>query len=312
MSERADDFILDLEDVYQEYPLPHGGVKVVLNDIDLRVRRGEFVTIVGPTGAGKTRFFNIALGSEKPSRSKKLLFDGEPIVGIDRNRGIVPQRYSLFPNLTVSENIAFGLRLESFNLLGNILAPVIHRRQLRVFREEAMTYIQRIGLSSDDGDKYPHQLSGGMRQRVAVAQSLVTKPKALFMDEPFGALDDATREVMQLFILEMWEKYGMTIFFVTHNPEEALFLGTRILAISPYYQTDRPDSLGGSKIVIDAMTNPSHPKPPNYKSTAEFNRLLKEIRDKGLCPEQKQHISDFNLSHPDSYRTVLPEEWARR
>jgi NitT/TauT family transport system ATP-binding protein len=130
------------------------------------------------------------------------------------------------------------------------------------------------------------------------------------MDEPFGALDDSTRQVMQLFILEQWSELKMTVFFVTHDLEEALFLGTRILVLSQYYSTD-DDRIEGSKIVTDKEIPGGHPKPTNFKYMPEFIALLEQVRKDGLDPDHKQHISEFDLSHKDAFRTVNVDEWKR-
>ncbi|MFA5987236.1 MAG: ABC transporter ATP-binding protein [Candidatus Paceibacterota bacterium] len=299
-------FVLELQDVYQRYP-DSGRLKTVLNDIDLRVRQGEFVSIVGPTGCGKSTMFRMIAGIEQPA-SGTLLVDGKPVLGPSRNCGVVFQQYSQFPFLTVLENITFGLRLEAFGLAGNLLA--IHRRRIKEFNERAMRYVDQVGLSPDDAFKYPHQLSGGMRQRVAVAQAMIMEPKILLMDEPFGALDPATREVMQLFILDMWQRTRSTVLFVTHDLEEALFVGSRVILMSPHYETDN-GSHEGAKIVLDCQTSSVSPKPTDYKYSPECNALMKAIREGGYSSSNKVHIRGFNLRHADSFRTVTPEEWRR-
>ncbi|MBW1888472.1 MAG: ATP-binding cassette domain-containing protein, partial [Deltaproteobacteria bacterium] len=171
--------LLWLEDVYKGY-----GDKVVLDDIDLAVAKGEIVTVVGPSGCGKSTLLRLILGQEFPN-SGTMLFDGEPIGFADRTRGIVYQRYSLFRNRTVLGNVLEGPRLS--------LSFMERRRRKQELNDEAKHFLEKVRLSSDL-DKYPHELSGGMRQRVAIAQSLIMKPKILLMDEPFGALDPSTRQ----------------------------------------------------------------------------------------------------------------------
>lgn len=295
--------LLHLEDVHVQYPTNQGGTKKVLNDIDLRVSEGEFITVVGPSGCGKSTLLRLILGAEQPTKGKVFL-DGKPIGGPDRNRGIVYQKYSLFRNRTVIENVTFGLEAEMFNLATWPMRQILFRDKLKKFRKEALEYLNRVGLESD-ADKYPYQLSGGMRQRAAIARAMITKPRILLMDEPFGALDDSTRQSMQIFLIEQWRKTKMTIFFVTHDLEEAIFLGTRILVISPHYTADTANE--GSKIVTDKKVPVAHSV--DFKYQPEFNVLLKQIREDGLDPEHRQHIKDFDLSHPDSFRTVTPEEW---
>ena len=300
------DYILHLEDVYKRYHNVKGRLFTVLNDIDLKVSAGEFITIVGPSGCGKSTMLRLILGAEPPSEGI-VLFDNKPIKSPDRDRGIVFQKYSLFPHLTVLENLMFGLDAEEFTIPGRLFKPFTHRKKRKQYREKAMEYLERMGLAQD-GDKYPQQLSGGMRQRVAIAQSLIMQPKILLMDEPFGALDDSTRQDMQLFILEQWVKTKMTIFFVTHDLEEAIYLGSRILVLSQYYQTDLENN-EGAKLVSDLPL--PNPKPSGYKYCEEMSRLIQKVRIDGLDPDHKQHIRDFDLSHKDSFRTVSPMEWRK-
>lgn len=294
-------YIIHLEDVYVEYD-----GRTVLNNVDFKVSPGEFISIVGPTGCGKSTLLRLVLGSERPT-SGKVLVDDEVAGGPSRNRGIVFQRYSLFPHLTVLQNIKFGPELENFTLPQRLLRTPAYSRGRKEYIEKAREYLNRIGLTDEDGDKYPYQLSGGMRQRVAIAQSLVMAPKILLMDEPFGALDNSTRQEMQLFTLERWEETKKTIFFVTHDLEEALFLGTRIIVLSPHYEDHT--ELGGSTIVKDAGLPGKHPKPTSFKYSQEFTELLEEIRSEGLDPTHLQRVSTFDLSHPDSFRTEQNGDW---
>ncbi len=295
----AGDYLLVLEDVYKRYPAKPSGEKTVLHDIDLRVRKGDFISVVGPSGCGKSTLLRMVLGAEKPS-SGSVLIDGKPVAGPGRERGIVFQKYSLFPHLTVRDNIVFGLDLEEFSIPGRVLRYPHYRKRKREYKERAQTYLDRMQMG-EAGDKYPHELSGGMRQRVAIAQAAIMHPEILMMDEPFGALDDATRQEMQIFLLELWEKSDMTIFFVTHDLEEALFLGTRILVLSQYYVSD--DGIEGAKIVADKEVPGGHPKPHDFKYSPEFAELLEQVRRDGLDPESKQHVDDFDLSHRDAWST---------
>ena len=149
-----------------------------------------------------------------------------------------------------------------------------------------------------------------MQQRVAIAQSLIMKPKLLLMDEPFGALDPDTREDLQLFLIELWEEQKMTVFFITHDLEEAAFLGTRLLVLSQYYSDDRGDGPTvnrGSKIVAD-HTLPRYMTSTTIKRTEEFGDLLHQVRQEGFNPEYLQHAREFNLTHPDSFQTLTEQE----
>ena len=200
----------------------------VLSDIDLQIRTGEFVCLLGETGCGKSTLLRVILGSERPSRGR-ILIDGRELRQPDRTRGYVPQKYSLFPDRTVVHNITFGGELSEFSIFGHLTRRYYHRR--RELREEALGYLRRLGLHESDAGKYPDQLSGGMQQRVAIAQALFTKPRILLMDEAFSALDPGTRKDMQQLIRELWRETGTTILFVTHNTHEALSLGTRIVVL---------------------------------------------------------------------------------
>jgi NitT/TauT family transport system ATP-binding protein len=172
-----------------------------------------------------------------------------------------------------------------------------------------MKYLERVHLAAH-ADKHPHELSGGMQQRVAIAQALITQPRLLMMDEPFGALDPETRESMQLFILELWEELHMTIFFVTHDMEEAVYLGNRVLVLSQHYTDDRghgPDVQRGARIVADYEL-PSAVNSTKVKHSAEFRDLVQEIRRVGFNPEELRHVTEFNLRHPDSFQTLTEHE----
>ncbi|MCP4628238.1 MAG: ABC transporter ATP-binding protein [bacterium] len=289
--------LLWVEDVYKIY-----GDKVVLDDIDLAVAKGEIVTVVGPSGCGKSTLLRLILGQEFPNRGT-ILIEGKPVGFADPTRGIVYQRYSLFRNKTVLGNVLEGPRLS--------LPYLERRRRKKELIDQAKHFLEKVHLAPDF-DKYPYELSGGMRQRVAIAQSLIMKPKILLMDEPFGALDPSTRQSMQLFLLELWEELGMTIFFVTHDLEEAVFLGTRIVVLSHQYLDDRGEQSHvkrGAKIIAD------HPLSVNAKSvdskkTARFGELIEEVRLE-VDVRHKKHVKDFNLKHPFSWRTVREEELRR-
>jgi NitT/TauT family transport system ATP-binding protein len=286
--------ILEMCEVFKSYPVTGGNEKLVLNNINLKVSKGSFVTIVGPTGCGKSTMFRLLLGQEKPS-SGTIRVNGQAITGPDRDRGVVFQRYSLFPHLTVAKNVAYGLELEEFTLLGRFFNPIRYYKSKSEFIDSAYSYLKRVGLA-DSADKYPNELSGGMRQRASIAQALIMKPEILFMDEPFGALDEGTRMDMQAYMLELWEDSGMTVFFVTHDLEEALYLGTRILVLSQYYLSEAGDN-SGSKIVIDKSIPGKSPRPMSSRYTPDFSKLLEQIRLEGLNPKYKQRIEEFDLSH---------------
>jgi len=290
-------YVLFLEDINKRY-----GNKEVLNDIDLAVRKGEFLTLVGPSGCGKSTLLRLILGQEQTS-SGTILMEGREIIHPSPNRGIVYQRYSLFPHLTILENIMLGKQLPHPFWKG-----ILRKRK---FRKEAMHYLKSVHLE-DHAGKYPHQLSGGMQQRVAIAQALIKNPRILLMDEPFGALDPGTREAMQILILKLWEVNGMTIFFVTHDLEEAAFLGTRIIVLSQYYIPEKNgednDEKNGSRIVADYPLNRRSPVSTRVKETAEFGKLMEKIRYDGFDSKYLQHATQFNLEHSDSFQTLIESE----
>jgi len=281
-------FIEDLKKVYKN--------KVVLDDIDLAVSKGEFCTLVGPSGCGKSTLLKLILGQERTT-SGRILLEGRELLLPSDSIGIVYQKYSLYPHLTILENIMLGRQLPV-----SLWRSFLNKKAIRL---EAMHYLESVQLA-EHADKYPHQLSGGMQQRVAIAQALIMKPKILLMDEPFGALDPGTREVMQVLILDLWEQNRMTIFFVTHDLEEAVFLGTRILVVSQYYTHETNGKQGvniGSRIVSDYALNRNGASSPQIKETAEFGQLIQRIRNEGFDPKQCQTASEFNLEHFDSFQT---------
>jgi NitT/TauT family transport system ATP-binding protein len=287
--------LLHLHNIRKTYPDKNAktGLKLVLDDIDLSVKEGEFCTVVGPSGCGKSTLLRLILGQEKQT-SGTLLLDNK-VVGIpDARRGIVYQDYSLFEHKTVLENV---MSFYTYNT--SFLSRKFNKEGYNKAKEEALSYIERVGLA-EAVDRYPSQLSGGMRQRVAIIQSLIAKPQILLMDEPFSALDPETREELQLFTKEIAEENNITVFFVSHDLEEALFLGTRLLVVSQYYQKEgRCMKNQGSRIVSD--TDISHFSSQASKATAEFGAEMQNIRKVGFSPEYLQHIEDFDLKHKDSF-----------
>ena len=211
--------------------------KDVLSNLDLSIQEGEFVTLVGPSGCGKSTLLRLIIGQERVG-SGEIILSGEPIGPPDPKRGVVFQNYSLFPHLTVLENVILSKKLG--------LSRWAWRNLRREAEEEGRDMLQMVKMM-DHAKKYPHQLSGGQRQRVAIAQTLLQKPTILCMDEPFSALDPKTRESLQLFLKEIWKDFRMTTLFVTHDLEEALILGTRLVSLG----ANQSSSANGSKVLID-------------------------------------------------------------
>jgi NitT/TauT family transport system ATP-binding protein len=288
--------ILHVRDVYKSY-----NQKVILDNIDLSIAPGEFNCIVGPSGCGKSTLLRLILGQEFPD-SGEISIDRELVGHANTERGIVYQKYSLFPHLTVLENTILGKQLQA----GFFKAPF--RRKAHI--EEGMFYLDKMGLAQHY-NKYPQELSGGMQQRAAIAQAIIMKPKILLMDEPFGALDPGTREFLQVFLMQIWEETKMTIFFVTHDLEEAVFIGTRLIALSQYYSDDRTQLLTkrGAKIVYDRKIGDREAATSSKcKSNPAFASIIQDIRQKAFDPEHLQHIKDFDLLHEDSFLTIMDDE----
>ncbi|HIK11503.1 MAG TPA: ABC transporter ATP-binding protein [Oscillatoriaceae cyanobacterium M33_DOE_052] len=196
--------------------LKNGNPIVVLQDINLFVENREFVCVVGASGSGKSTLLRLIAGLDSPT-SGAIVVDGHPVCGPGSDRGLVFQNYSLYPWMTVAENVGFGLKLQGFTDA---------ERQQRVGY-----YLEVVGLAKF-ASAFPKTLSGGMQQRVAIARALASRPKILLMDEPFGALDLFTKESMQEFLLQLWQQTGTTILMITHDIEEAVFLAQRIYILS--------------------------------------------------------------------------------
>lgn len=219
---------LALTGVRKQFPVRGSNEEfTAIEDISLELRDGEFLVLVGPSGSGKSTLLDLLGGLSKPSAGR-ILLDGKPISGPGLDRGIVFQQYALLPWRTARANIEFGLE-----------AKGVRRRERRKIADE---YLELVGLAGF-GDRYPHELSGGMKQRVAIARSLAFDPEVLLMDEPFAALDAQTRESLQDELLRIWQATGKTILFITHGIDEAVYLGQRVAVL-----TSRP---GRVKAVID-------------------------------------------------------------
>jgi len=264
--------VLECRGLAQRYRV-RGGHQVVFEDLDFTIGGHQFISLVGASGCGKSTLLRLVLGSEQPWRGT-LRSNGRPITHPDRTRGIVFQKYSLFPHRTVLENVMFGLELSHTYLLQKWLTwPWYRTRQHRRFRDEAMHHLEQVKLH-DHADKYPHQLSGGMQQRVAIAQALIMKPSILLMDEPFGALDPDTRESLQRSIVSAFHGQNTTIFLVTHNLEEAIYVGTRLLVLA----RDAREPAAGSRIVIDQAITQSAPI-----DSPQTQELLAHVRHAGFA-----------------------------
>ncbi|MDP9898718.1 ABC transporter ATP-binding protein [Variovorax ginsengisoli] len=225
----------------------------VLEGVDLDVRDGEFLSVLGPSGCGKSTFLSILAGLATHTGGA-LRIDGRALAGINRHQGVVFQGYALFPWRTVLDNIAVGLEIRG-----------VGRDQRR---RTAQEYLELVGLQGF-GDSYPHELSGGMKQRVAIARSLAYEPDVLLMDEPFAALDAQTREILQGELLRIWERNRKTIVFITHSLDEAIFLSDRVAVM-----TQRP---GRVKDIIDIPLE--RPRASEIRNSPAFVALRQRAWD---------------------------------
>ncbi|MGB2059324.1 NitT/TauT family transport system ATP-binding protein [Alcanivorax sp. DSM 26293] len=232
--------IIEMKNLWKEY-----GDQVVLERLNATVREGEFVTVVGASGCGKTTFLKMLLGTEAPSRGE-LLLDGKPLPSEpDESRGIVFQRYSVLNHLTALENVMLGGELQASRWLGISMGK--KRKQLR---QAALQMLESVGLDHA-ADKYPHELSGGMQQRLALAQALIKRPRILLLDEPFGALDPGIRADMHKLVLSLWKEQNLTVFMITHDITEGFYLGTRLWVFDkPRLDPQAPNAYG-AKVTYD-------------------------------------------------------------
>jgi NitT/TauT family transport system ATP-binding protein len=241
-----------------------------LENVSLDIRAGEFVVLVGPSGCGKSSLLDLLAGLTLPT-SGRILVDGEPIKGPGLERAVVFQQYALFPWRTVQRNVEFGLEAR-----GNL------SREER--RERASYFLNLVGLAGF-AERYPHELSGGMRQRVAIARSLVYEPQILLMDEPFAALDAQTREALQDELLQIWSRTKVTAVFITHSVDEAVFLGQRVAVM-----TARPGQIKG---IVD--TDHSGDEGGDVRASAAFVKSHREVW--GLLHEELEDATSKSSGH---------------
>ena len=245
---------LAINGVSRSFPSTTGGVPTLaLQATSLNVAENDFITILGPSGCGKSSLLRIVAGLDQQT-SGEVLLEGERITGPGADRGMVFQSYTLFPWLTVRDNVCFGLNERG----------MARAEQLEI----AQSFIHKVGLKGFE-NHYPKQLSGGMQQRTAIARALANGPRMLLMDEPFGALDHQTRELMQELLLGIWEAERKTVLFVTHDIDEAVFMGSRVVVMSA-----RP-----GRIKLDRAVPIAHPRSYAIKTTPEFMALKAELTE---------------------------------
>jgi len=235
---------------------------VVFDNVCLDIHRREFITIIGPSGCGKSTFIRIAAGLDEATGGEMML-DGKPIHGPGPDRGMVFQGYTLFPWCTVKQNVMFGLEMQG--------------QSKGEAESQAREWLEMVGLSRFE-ESYPHELSGGMKQRVAIARALAANPRVLIMDEPFGALDALTRCKMQTYLLQIWKRVDVTILFITHDLDEAIYLSDRILVLGV--------NPGGVREIIE---NPV-PRPRSVEQflTPEFLAVKQRLDDLIHAPSAEQ------------------------
>ena len=253
--------LLSIQGVSRTFTSHKGTSTQALLPVDFEVRENDFVTILGPSGCGKSTMLRSAAGLDFPTTGQVLL-DGRAVDGPGADRGMVFQSYTLFPWLTVAQNIRFGLREKGVSEA--------------LQKERSDYFIAKVGLRGFE-NHFPKQLSGGMQQRTAIARALANDPKILLMDEPFGALDNQTRVLMQELLLGIWEAERKTVMFVTHDIDEAIFMANRVAVFSA-----RP-----GRIKADIPVNLPHPRHYTVKTSPEFMelkaRLTEEIRAESLA-----------------------------
>ncbi|MGV8989929.1 MAG: ABC transporter ATP-binding protein [Thiobacillus sp.] len=266
--------ILEVRNLGKRFRTQQGEVEA-LRGINFSVRRREFVCVIGPSGCGKSTLIRILAGLEDHT-SGDVLLDDKPVKGPGQDRGMVFQGYSLFPWLTVKQNVMFG--------------PQIKGHGKDEAERDARTWLELVGLERF-ADSYPHQLSGGMRQRVAIARALVNQPRILLMDEPFGALDAQTRSKMQSHLIDIWKNIDITVLFITHDLDEAIYLADRILVLKAHP--------GEVQEVIEVSV--PRPRSPGQFNTPEF-MATKARLEQLIHPAPAPEPEDEQAAQPQMIR----------
>jgi NitT/TauT family transport system ATP-binding protein len=259
--------VIEVDKLVKEFPTEEG-VRRILDEVSFKVHKREFMSIIGPSGCGKSTLIRM-LACLEDLTDGLILLDKYPVFEPGADRGMVFQKYTLFPWLTVKKNVMFGLE-------------VANQSKFDAERD-ALQWLDIVGLS-DYADLYPAQLSGGMQQRVAIARALANKPKVLLMDEPFGALDAQTRAKMQAYLLQIWEKIDITIIFITHDLDEAVYLSDRILVLEA--------NPGRIQEMVDVPV--ARPRSPEQFLSPEF--LTTKIHLEELIhPSPEESTDDFEV-----------------
>lgn len=241
---------LEVSQVYKQFDSSAGTV-IALKDVNIHIEEGEFVCVVGASGSGKSTLLRLIAGLDAPTKGS-IKVDDKSVVGPGADRGMVFQDYTLYPWMSVQQNVEFGLKLQGIDKSAR--------------RKQASYYLDMVGLS-EFARSLPKQLSGGMKQRVAIARALASQPKILLMDEPFGALDIQTKESMQQFTLDLWQRTGISILMITHDVREAIFLSQRI-----YVMTARPGT-----VKAELKVNLGKTRDTRTRKTRDFERYEAEV-----------------------------------
>jgi NitT/TauT family transport system ATP-binding protein len=267
----------------------------VLNKVNLTVEAGQIVALVGPSGCGKSTLLRAILGTHPPLQGE-VVANGQAVSKPQRKVGIVYQHYSLYEFLSARENVAFGLQLDETSIAFRAFNPLKWKKLRKEHLAAADALLEKVGLGHAV-NHYPAEMSGGMRQRVAIAQALIMKPAILLLDEPFGALDEATREELQIMLLSLYQenleakkndlKAPHTILIVTHELNEALYVSDRIIGLSQYHA----DGSNGATIVYDQRAPIFHPN--DERNFDSFNKIKEELRQQVFDPEHLQNYSEF-------------------
>lgn len=260
--------VLEVKDLSCQFDTPQGPI-TALKDLNFKTFRREFVCVIGPSGCGKSTLIRILAGLETPSQGQVLL-DGNEVRGPGPDRGMVFQGYTLFPWRTVKKNVMFGLEVAG--------------RGTMAAEEEALQWIELVGLSKF-ANSYPHQLSGGMKQRVAIARALANQPRILLMDEPFGALDAQTRAKMQSYLMEIWQNIDITVLFITHDLDEAIYLADRILVLKAHP--------GEVQEIIEVPV--PQPRSPEQFLSPEFLATKKRLEELIHPPAEDENGDHLNM-----------------
>ena len=269
----------------------------VLDNIDLQVLPGQIVAVVGPSGCGKSTLLKAILGTHPPTQGE-ILTDGIPMRGPNRNVGIVYQNYALYDFLTAERNVSFGLKLDETSMWMRFLATRKYFAKRRGHLKKSLEFLHVVGLSDACG-KYPHEMSGGMKQRVAVAQAFIMRPKIVLLDEPFGALDEAMREDLQMMLLRFYQenlfakKEGRrpeyTILMVTHELNEAIYVADRVIGLSRFHTQGEK----GAAIVYDRPCPVFHPDDPRdfSKFVEQREELRKAVFDENYIKDRNKYVT---------------------